>query len=47
MYKRQVQAFVKNLPAYESALEGYTQNGNKDLFGALDEVLDRAQAGVL
>jgi uncharacterized protein (TIGR00661 family) len=39
--------FVKNLPKYEAALAGYEQDGNKALFGALDEVLDRAQAGVL
>ncbi len=42
-----VHEFVKNLPTYEAALGSYVQDGNKELFRALDEVLDRAQAGVL
>jgi uncharacterized protein (TIGR00661 family) len=42
-----VLGFVRELPRFEEALSGYVQDGNKELFGALDEVLDRAQAGVL
>lgn len=44
---RTVLDFVENLPAYEKAISSYTQDGNRELFGAIDEVLDRAQAGVL
>lgn len=39
--------FVKELPRYEEKLSGYAQDGNTELFRALDEVLDRAQAGIL
>ncbi len=39
--------FVEKLPAYEAALSGYGQDGNRLLLGALDEVLDRAAAGIL
>jgi uncharacterized protein (TIGR00661 family) len=42
-----VHDFVQQLPRYEAALSGYTQEGNQELYDALNEVLDRAQAGVL
>jgi uncharacterized protein (TIGR00661 family) len=42
-----VHDFVANLPAYEAALASYVQDGNTELFAALDEIMDRAQAGVL
>ncbi len=39
--------FVKAIPECRRALEGYSQNGNEDLFQTVDELLDRAAAGVL
>lgn len=39
--------FVAALPKYEAKLERYTQDGNKSILGALDEWLDKAEAGVL
>lgn len=39
--------FVAALPKYEAKLESYTQDGNKNVLGALDEWLDKAEAGVL
>ena len=39
--------FVANLPRYAEKLAGYTQDGNRELYGELDAVLDRAEAGVL
>jgi uncharacterized protein (TIGR00661 family) len=39
--------FVEKLPTYEAALAGYAQNGNQDLFAAIDGFLDRAQAGLV
>jgi len=38
---------VKAIPECRRALEGYSQNGNEDLFQTVDELLDRAAAGVL
>jgi uncharacterized protein (TIGR00661 family) len=38
--------FVSELPRYEENLAGYAQDGNEDLFQALDHHLDRAAAGV-
>ena len=45
--KATVLDFVANLPRYDEAIASYSQDGNRLLFAALDEVLDRAQAGVL
>jgi hypothetical protein len=42
-----VTKFLDELPAYEAALSEYRQDGNQDLFQALDGLLDRAGAGVL
>lgn len=42
-----LQAFVNTIPRYEEALANYSQDGNKDLLGALDELLDRAAAGLI
>ncbi|MFO0617674.1 MAG: glycosyltransferase family protein [Polyangiaceae bacterium] len=42
-----VHAFLEELDTYERALATYHQDGNKLILGALDEVLDRAQAGIL
>ena len=44
---RAVLDFVANLPRYAEKLAGYTQDGNRELYGELDAVLDRAEAGVL
>lgn len=41
-----LEAFLAELSRYEDALQGYAQDGNKDLLGALDEALDRAAAGL-
>ncbi|MFO0672469.1 MAG: glycosyltransferase family protein [Polyangiaceae bacterium] len=41
-----LQRFVANLPRFEEKLAGYTQEGNRELFQATDEFLDRAAAGV-
>jgi uncharacterized protein (TIGR00661 family) len=43
---RRVAAFVEAIPALERALESYSQDGNRDLLGAVDLHLDRAAAGV-
>lgn len=37
-----VEEFLRRLPACEKALQGYSQNGNEDIFAALDETLARA-----
>jgi len=42
-----VQRFLENLPTYEKNLGGYAQDGNNDLFRALDGLLDKAEAGLL
>ncbi|MSP23617.1 MAG: teichoic acid biosynthesis protein [Myxococcales bacterium] len=42
-----VHAFLRGLPAFESALSHYEQDGNTDLYAALDGLMDRAEAGVL
>jgi uncharacterized protein (TIGR00661 family) len=42
-----VQDFVAAIPACEDKLAAYAQNGNSVLFQAVDELLDRAAAGVL
>ncbi|MBK8238061.1 MAG: teichoic acid biosynthesis protein [Deltaproteobacteria bacterium] len=41
-----VRRFLEAVPACEEALSSYQQDGNVDLLGALDELLDRAAAGV-
>jgi uncharacterized protein (TIGR00661 family) len=42
-----VHAFLDAVPGCEEALASYRQDGNTDLLGALDELLDQASAGVL
>jgi uncharacterized protein (TIGR00661 family) len=39
--------FLEGLPEYEERLAGWSQDGNTDLFRALDEKLDQAEAGLL
>jgi UDP-N-acetylglucosamine:LPS N-acetylglucosamine transferase len=39
--------FIKAIPECQRKLDGYSQNGNEDLLRTLDELLDRAAAGVL
>ncbi len=41
-----VERFLAAVPACEEKLASYTQDGNRDLLGALDEHLDRAAAGL-
>jgi uncharacterized protein (TIGR00661 family) len=41
-----VHGFVDRIPACEEALASYAQDGNRELFEALDAELDRAAAGV-
>ena len=43
----QVRAFLDAVPACEERLAPYSQDGNRDLLGAIDEQLDRAAAGLL
>jgi len=38
--------FLASIPRCREALEGYSQDGNRDLLGAVDEHIDRAAAGV-
>lgn len=38
--------FLEAIPRCREALEGYSQDGNRDLLGAVDEHIDRAAAGV-
>lgn len=42
-----VEAFLDEIPRYQKALSRYRQDGNKVLYDKLDELLDRAAAGVL
>lgn len=42
-----VRQFIANLPSYASRLASYHQGGNTLLFRALDELLDRAAAGLV
>jgi uncharacterized protein (TIGR00661 family) len=39
--------FASELPRFEDRLAAYSQDGNRELLGALDGLLDRAAAGVL
>jgi uncharacterized protein (TIGR00661 family) len=39
--------FVQAIPACEEKLARYAQDGNKQLFARVDELLDKAEAGVL
>jgi uncharacterized protein (TIGR00661 family) len=41
-----VHDFIEAIPACEEALQRYEQDGNKEILGALDEWLDKAEAGV-
>lgn len=41
-----IRDFVAALPRYEAALATYDQQGNTQLYGALDEVTDKAAAGL-
>jgi uncharacterized protein (TIGR00661 family) len=43
---REIETFLRELPTFETALESYDQDGNHELFGAVDEWLDKAEAGV-
>jgi uncharacterized protein (TIGR00661 family) len=43
---KSVHAFLEVVPECRNALAKVTQDGNKELFGVLDEHLDRAAAGV-
>ncbi len=42
-----IHRFLESLPTYEKNLSSYAQDGNTDLFRALDGLLDKAAAGVL
>lgn len=42
-----IRAFVERIPACEEKLAGYSQDGNKRLFESVDELLDKAAAGLL
>lgn len=42
-----LEAFVAAIPACEKALEGYDQDGNHEVLRTLDDLLDRAAAGLL
>jgi len=42
-----VRRFLDQLPVYEKNLASYAQDGNRDLFQALDGLLDKAEAGLL
>lgn len=42
-----VHEFLERLPRFKKALEGYEQEGNRELFDTLDHLLDRAAAGLL
>jgi len=42
-----VHGFLEKLPACEEALDGYEQDGNRELTDILDHLVDRAEAGVL
>jgi uncharacterized protein (TIGR00661 family) len=42
-----IQDFVKAIPGCEEKLAGYSQDGNRELFAAVDQLLDRAAAGIL
>lgn len=44
--EERLRAFLAEVPRYEEALSRYEQEGNRLLFGALDEHLDRAAAGL-
>jgi uncharacterized protein (TIGR00661 family) len=39
-------SFVRDIPACAEKLSSYSQDGNRDLFRRVDELLDRAAAGV-
>ena len=43
---RHVESFVKAIPGCEEALAAYAQDGNKALFAEVDQLLDRAAAGL-
>jgi uncharacterized protein (TIGR00661 family) len=43
---REIETFLRELPTFEAALASYDQDGNHELFGAVDEWLDKAEAGV-
>ena len=42
-----VREFVERIPRCQEKLGAYAQDGNQDLFHKVDELLDRAAAGVL
>src|SRR5262249_18262859 len=41
-----LKAFVRDIPACADKLAAYSQKGNEELFQKVDELLDRAAAGV-
>lgn len=41
-----VTTFLEGVPRYEEALSHYHQDGNRELFAQLDQLLDRAAAGL-
>ena len=43
---RHIESFVKAIPGCEEALSGYVQHGNDALFAEVDQLLDRAAAGL-
>jgi len=43
---REIFSFIERIPDCARALEGFVQNGNEDLYAALDAQLDRVAAGV-
>ena len=44
---RTIPEFVEAIPACEEHLASYTQDGNREILGAIDEWLDKAAAGVI
>ncbi|MFO0677888.1 MAG: MJ1255/VC2487 family glycosyltransferase [Polyangiaceae bacterium] len=44
---KDVLAFLEAIPACEEKLAGYVQEGNKEMLGTLDGLLDKAAAGLL
>lgn len=43
---RVMRAFTDGLPSFQRRLANYTQNGNEELFAALDQTLDRVAVGL-
>ena len=43
---KEVETFLRELPVFEEALSSYDQDGNREILDAVDEWLDKAEAGV-